>query len=70
MFYKYWTKQNLFLRTNQLLSNRPAGPASDLNYFRNEVSHLLKLFSIKQADFKQMQLEPSRVIYYMFVNKA
>ena len=44
MFYKYLTKQ-IGLSTNQLLIIRPAGPAPDLNYFRNKVSHLLKLVS-------------------------
>ena len=41
MFYKYLTKQN----HKSLLSIRPAGPAPDLYYFRNKVSHLLKLVS-------------------------
>ena len=45
MFYKYLTKQNRHISTNQLLSIRPAGSAPDLNYFRNKVSHLLKLVS-------------------------
>ena len=44
MFYKYLTKQNR-PKPNQLLSIRPAGPATDLKYFRNKVSNLLKLVS-------------------------
>ena len=44
MFYKYLTKQNR-PKHNQLLGIRPAGPAPDLNYFRNKVSNLLKLVS-------------------------
>ena len=44
MFYKYLTKQNR-PKHKSLLSIRPAGPAPDLNYFRNKVSHLLKLVS-------------------------
>ena len=44
MFYKY-LRNKIGLSTNQILSIRPAGPAPDLNYFRNKVSHLLKLVS-------------------------
>ena len=44
MFYKYLTKQNR-PKHKSALSIRPAGPAPDLNYFRNKVSHLLKLVS-------------------------
>ena len=110
MFHKYLTKK-IGLGTNQLLRIRPASPAPDLNYFRNNVSSLLKIvstymyffgpmlatvlifsgflpnsccrsivlfhilktiFYIKklQADLKQMQLESSRSMFYMFVNKA
>ena len=42
-FYKYLTKQNKPKHKSARLSIRPAGPAPDLNYFRNKVSHLLKL---------------------------
>ena len=44
MFYKYLTKQNRS-KHKSVLSIRPAGPAPDLNYFRNKVSNLLKLVS-------------------------
>ena len=44
MFYKYLTNK-IGLSTNPLVSNRPAGPAPDLNYFRNKVSQLLKRVS-------------------------
>ena len=44
MFYKYLTKQNR-PKHKSATHNRPAGPAPDLNYFRNKVSQLLKLVS-------------------------
>ena len=44
MFYKYLTKQNR-PKHKSATQHRPAGPAPDLNYFRNKVSQLLKLVS-------------------------
>ena len=43
-FINIW-RNKIGLSTNPLLSIRPAGPAPDLNYFRNNVSHFLKLVS-------------------------
>ena len=44
MFYKYLMKQNR-PKHKSATQHRPAGAAPDLNYFRNKVSHLLKLVS-------------------------